>query len=172
MPLKDHFGQKLARDVMYYHNRIIQRFEKNGYSRQSCRLPDSSIRGVVFRIRISPRIRSQNQNSSKCSVRDLGQSDLCSISSLPCSLSSLPCSLSSLPCSICSLCCSLFSLHCSLCSLYCSLSTVSSLPCSLCSLYCSLSSLSCSLSSLPCSICSLFIRSALFIKTGNKLEHR
>ena len=50
---------------------------KNGYYRQSCRLPDSSIRGVVFRIRISPRIRSQNQNSSKCSVRDLGQSDLC-----------------------------------------------------------------------------------------------
>jgi len=77
MPLKAQFGQKLARDVMYYHNRIIQRFEKNGYSRQSCRLPDSSIRGVVFRIRISPRIRSQNQNSSKCSVRDLGQSDLC-----------------------------------------------------------------------------------------------
>ena len=77
MPLKAQFGQKLARDVMYYHNRIIQRFEKNGYSRQSCRLPDSPIRGVVFQIRISPRIRSQNQNSSKCSVRDLGQSDLC-----------------------------------------------------------------------------------------------
>jgi len=73
MPLKAQFGQKLARDVMYYHNRIIQRFEKNGYSRQSCRLPDSSIRGVVFRIRISPRIRSQNQNSSKWSVRDLGK---------------------------------------------------------------------------------------------------
>ena len=35
MPLKAQFGQKLARDVMYYHNRIIQRFEKNGYSRQS-----------------------------------------------------------------------------------------------------------------------------------------
>ena len=77
MPLKAQFGQKLARDVMYYHNRIIQRFEKNGYSRQSCRLPDSSIRGVVVRKQISPRIRSQNQNSSKCSVRDLGQSDLC-----------------------------------------------------------------------------------------------
>ena len=28
MPLKDQFGQKLARDVMYYHNRIIQKFEK------------------------------------------------------------------------------------------------------------------------------------------------
>jgi hypothetical protein len=28
MPLKAQFGQKLARDVMYYHNRIIQRFEK------------------------------------------------------------------------------------------------------------------------------------------------
>jgi hypothetical protein len=50
MPLKDQFGQKLARDVLYYHNRIIQRYEKNGYSRQSCRLPDSPIWGVVFRI--------------------------------------------------------------------------------------------------------------------------
>ncbi len=39
-------------------------FEKYGYSRQSCRL------------RISPRIRSQNQNGLKDSVRDLGQSDL------------------------------------------------------------------------------------------------
>ena len=48
MPLKAQFGQKLARDVMYYHNRIIQRFEKNGFSRQSCRLPDSSIRGSRF----------------------------------------------------------------------------------------------------------------------------
>jgi hypothetical protein len=28
MPLKDQFGQKLARDVMYYHHRIISRFEK------------------------------------------------------------------------------------------------------------------------------------------------
>jgi hypothetical protein len=52
------------------------------------RLPDSPIRGVVFRIRISPRIRSQNRNSSKCSARDLGQSDLCKklgkFGSLPC----------------------------------------------------------------------------------------
>ena len=77
MPLKAQFGQKLARDVMYYHNRIIQRFEKNGYSRQSCRLPDSPMRSVDFRIRISPRIRSQNRNCLKGSVRDLGQSDLC-----------------------------------------------------------------------------------------------
>ncbi len=58
----------------------------------SCRLPVSlsrrAIRGVVFRIRISPRIRSQSQNDSKCSVRDLGQSDLCKnlgkFGSLPC----------------------------------------------------------------------------------------
>ncbi len=39
--------------------------------------PISPIRGVDFRIRISPRIRSQNRNGLKSSVRDLGQSDLC-----------------------------------------------------------------------------------------------
>ncbi len=32
---------------------------KKGYSRQSCRLPDSPMWGVDFRIRISPRILSQ-----------------------------------------------------------------------------------------------------------------
>ncbi len=63
-------------------------FEKNGYSGQSSRLPDWPIRGVVFRIPISPRIQSQHRNGSKCSVRDLGQSDLCKnlrkFGSLPC----------------------------------------------------------------------------------------
>ncbi len=43
---------------------------------------------MVFRIWISLRIRSQNRNGSKCSVRDLGQSDLCKnlgkFGSLPC----------------------------------------------------------------------------------------
>jgi hypothetical protein len=39
-------------------------------------LPVSLSRGVVFRIRISPRIRSQNQNGSKCSLRDLCRTDL------------------------------------------------------------------------------------------------
>ena len=34
-------------------------------------IADSPIRGVNFRSRISPRIRSQNRNSSKASVRDL-----------------------------------------------------------------------------------------------------
>jgi hypothetical protein len=51
-------------------------------------LSDSTIWGVVFRIRISPGIRSQNRNGSKCSARDLGQSDLCKnlgkFGSLPC----------------------------------------------------------------------------------------
>ncbi len=45
-------------------------------------------RGVVFRLRISPRIRSQNRNGSKCSVRDLCRTDLCKnprkSASLPC----------------------------------------------------------------------------------------
>ncbi len=88
MPLKDYFGQKLAGDVIYYQNCIIKRFGSNCIYGQCCRLPDSPIRGVVFRIRISPRIRSQNRNSWKCSVRDLGQSVLCKnlgkFSSLPC----------------------------------------------------------------------------------------
>jgi len=35
---------------------------------ESRRLPDSPSRRVVFRLRISPQIRSQNQNGSKCSV--------------------------------------------------------------------------------------------------------
>jgi hypothetical protein len=56
--------------------------------RHSCRLPDSPGRGVVFQLRISPRIRSPNQNGSKCSVRDLCQTDFCKnprkSSSLPC----------------------------------------------------------------------------------------
>jgi hypothetical protein len=41
----------------------------------SCQLPDSASRGVVFRLRISPRIRSQNRNGSKYSVRDLCRTD-------------------------------------------------------------------------------------------------
>ncbi len=65
MPFKDNFGQKLARDVIYYQNCTILRFENNCIYRQSCRLPDSPIRGVVFRIWISPRIRSQNWNGRK-----------------------------------------------------------------------------------------------------------
>ncbi len=38
---------------------------------ESCRLPDSPSRGVVFRLRISLRIRSLKRNGSKGSVRDL-----------------------------------------------------------------------------------------------------
>ncbi len=52
------------------------------------RLTKSESRRVVFRLRISPRIRSQNQNGTKCSVRDLCQTDLCKnlgkSASLPC----------------------------------------------------------------------------------------
>jgi hypothetical protein len=39
--------------------------------------PDSASRGVVFRLRISLRIRSQNRNCSKCTVKDLSRTDLC-----------------------------------------------------------------------------------------------
>ncbi len=44
---------------------------------ESRRLPDSSSRQVVFQLQISPQIRSQNRNGSKCSVRDQCQTDLC-----------------------------------------------------------------------------------------------
>jgi hypothetical protein len=37
----------------------------------SRRVADSLSRGVVFRLRISPRIQSQNRNGSKGSVSDL-----------------------------------------------------------------------------------------------------
>ncbi len=67
---------------------MIQRFENTCIYRHSCRLPDSVSRGVVFRLRISPRIRSQNWNGSKCSVRYLCRTHLCEnprkSASLPC----------------------------------------------------------------------------------------
>ncbi len=73
---------------MYYNHRFIQRFEKNCICRHSCRLPDSASWGVVFRLRISPRIRSQNWNGSKRSVMDLCRTVLCKnprkSASLPC----------------------------------------------------------------------------------------
>jgi hypothetical protein len=59
------------------------------------RLGESASRGVVFRLRISPRIRSQNRNGSKCSVRDLCRTDLCKnprkSASLPCPFKRLLC---------------------------------------------------------------------------------
>ncbi len=55
------------------------------------RLPTPTPRlaeSLVFRLRISPRIRSQNRNGSKCSARDLCRTDLCKnlgkSASLPC----------------------------------------------------------------------------------------
>jgi hypothetical protein len=44
---------------------------------ESRRLPDSPSRGVVFRLRISPWIRSQKRNGSKVSVRDLWGPNIC-----------------------------------------------------------------------------------------------
>ncbi len=54
----------------------------------SRRVADSPSRGVVFRLRISPRIRSQNRIGSKGSVRDLWGTNFCKnprkSASLPC----------------------------------------------------------------------------------------
>jgi hypothetical protein len=61
---------------MYYHHLFIERFEQNCSYRHSCRLPDSASRRVVFRLRMSPRIRSQNRNGLKRSVMDLCQTGL------------------------------------------------------------------------------------------------
>ncbi len=73
---------------MYYHHWFIKRFEKNCIYRHSSRLPDSASRGVVFRLRISPQIRSPIRNGSKCSVRNLCRTDFCKnprkSASLPC----------------------------------------------------------------------------------------
>jgi hypothetical protein len=64
------------------------RFEIFFIYRQSGRLPDSASRRYVFRLRISPRIRSQNRNGSMCIVRDICQTYLCKnprkSASLPC----------------------------------------------------------------------------------------
>jgi hypothetical protein len=46
-------------------------------------LVDSSALGVVFRLRISPRIRSQNRNGLKCSARYLCRTELCKNSENP-----------------------------------------------------------------------------------------
>ncbi len=55
---------------------------------QSCRLPGSASHGVVFRLRISLQIRSENRSGSKCCVRDSGGTDFCKnprkSASLPC----------------------------------------------------------------------------------------
>ncbi len=73
---------------MYYHHWFILRFEKNCICRQSCRLPNSHSRGVVFWLRISPRIWSQIRNGWTRSVRDLCWTGLCKnprkSASLPC----------------------------------------------------------------------------------------
>jgi hypothetical protein len=52
------------------------------------RSADSLSRRVVFRLRISPRIRSQNRNGLKCSVRDQCRTNLCKNLGKP---ASLPC---------------------------------------------------------------------------------
>ncbi len=54
---------------MYYHN-TVELFK-------GLKKMDTPGNLVGVRIRISPRIRSQNRNGLKGSVRDLGHSDLC-----------------------------------------------------------------------------------------------
>ncbi len=55
---------------------------------ESRRLPESPSQRVIFRLQISPQIRSQNRNGSKGSVRDLWGTNFCKnprkSASLPC----------------------------------------------------------------------------------------
>jgi hypothetical protein len=90
---KGSFWPKISQGCNLLSKLYYLKVENNCIYRWSCWLPDSPMRGVVFRIQISPRIWSQNRNSSKCSVRDLGQNDLCKnlrkFSSLPCPFNSI-----------------------------------------------------------------------------------
>jgi hypothetical protein len=73
------------------HFDLFKGLKKNCIYRHSCQLPDSASPGVVFRLRISPRIRSQNRNGSKLSAMDHCRTGLCKnprkSASLPCPFS-------------------------------------------------------------------------------------
>jgi hypothetical protein len=94
MPLKDQFGKKISQRCNVLSLLIYLKVWKKGNSKQSCRLPDSMSQGVDFRLRISPRIRNQNLNGWKGSIRDLYQTDLCKnigkTGSLPCPFKTFP----------------------------------------------------------------------------------
>jgi hypothetical protein len=87
-PLKRSIWQKRCQGCNVLTPLIYLKVEKNCIYRHSCRLPDSASRGVVFRLRISPRIRSTNRNGSKYSVRNLCRTDF---SKNPRKSASLPC---------------------------------------------------------------------------------
>ncbi len=80
--------QKISMGCNVYHHWFIWRFEKNCIYRESCWLAELASRGVVFWLRISLRIRSQNRNGAKRCVRDLCRTGLCKI---PRKSASLPC---------------------------------------------------------------------------------
>ncbi len=88
-PLKDQFGKKKPGMLCTITIDLFKSLSgKKGNSRKSCRLPDSASQGVFFRLRISPRIRSQNRNGSKGSVRNSWGTNFCKnprkSASLPC----------------------------------------------------------------------------------------
>ncbi len=56
-PFKRSIWQKRSQWCNVLSPLIYLRFEKNCIYRQSCQLPDSASRGLVFRLRISPKIR-------------------------------------------------------------------------------------------------------------------
>ena len=87
-PFKRSNWQKRSQGCNVLSPLIYLKVWKNCVYKHSCRLPDSASRGVVFRLRISPRIRSPNRNGSKCSVNNLCRTDFCKnprkSASLPC----------------------------------------------------------------------------------------
>ncbi len=93
-PFKRPISQKIRQGCHVLSPLFYLKVWKNCIYRQSCRLTDSAIGGVVFWFRISPWIRSQNRNGSKCSLRDLCQTCLCKnprkSASLPCPFKGKP----------------------------------------------------------------------------------
>ncbi len=87
-PFKGPIWQKRSQGCNVLSQLICLKVWKKGSSRKSYWLPDVASRRVVFQLRISPQIRSQNRNGWKGSVRDSWGTDF---SKNPRKSASLPC---------------------------------------------------------------------------------
>ncbi len=88
-PFKRSIWKKRSQGCNVLSPLIYLKVWKNCIYGHSCRrLPDSASQGVVFRLRISPLIRSPNRNGSNFSERNLCRTDFCKnprkSASLPC----------------------------------------------------------------------------------------